>query len=141
MGLSVPAHPPPRNDGTIRACSSSTAVTAYLFEAGGIAGISTGTILACYATGSVTASGGYIGAIAGEHHNDYGGTITACYWSGNVAQGVGNALTEGATKVEGSVTWETAMNTMNTALDGSGYRWIENTGENKATHPLVIATE
>lgn len=129
------------NDGTIRACSSSTAVTAYLFEAGGIAGISTGTILACYATGSVTASGGYIGAIAGEHHNDYGGTITACYWSGNVAQGVGNALTEGATKVEGSVTWETAMNTMNTALDGSGYRWIENTGENKATHPLVIATE
>lgn len=120
----------------IRACSSTATVTSNE-NAGGIVGYIQGPVLACYATGSVSGSNNS-GAIVGENDN---GTITACYWSGNVAQGVGNALTEGATKVEGSVTWETAMNTMNTALDGSGYRWIENTGENKATHPLVIATE
>lgn len=127
------------NDGTIRACSSSTAVTAYLFEAGGIAGFSTGTILACYATGSVTADGVQKGAIVGWHVNDYGGTITACYWSGTAEKGVGSG-TDNTMEV-GDGNWSTAMNAMNTALDGSGYRWIENTGEDKATHPLVIATE
>ena len=126
------------NGGTIRACSSSTAVTAYLFEAGGIAGISPGTILACYATGSVTASGGYIGAIAGRNSN----TTTACFWSmDNMEKGVGEGSADGTTKVEGSVTWEIAMNTMNTALSGTGYRWIENTGDETGNRPLVIATE
>ena len=72
-------------------------------------GVNSGTILACYTTGSVNAGDGMEGAIAGENANNYGGTITACYWSGNMAQGVGNALTEGATKVEGNVTWDTAM--------------------------------
>ena len=128
------------NDGTIRACSSSTAVTAYLFEAGGIAGISTGTILACYATGSVTADGVQKGAIAGLNANNYGGIMTACYWSGDEENSVGSGSPEGATKVADG-NWATAMNTMNTALVGSGYRWIENTGDDKATHPLVIATE
>ena len=125
------------NDGTIRACSSSTAVTAYLFEAGGIAGISTGTILACYATGSVTASGGYIGAIAGRNSN----TTTACFWSmDNMEKGVGDGSADGVEEVAGD-DWTTAKYAMNTALSGTGYRWIENTGEDKATHPLVIATE
>ena len=101
-------------------------------------GDNSGTILACYTTGSVSGSG-YIGAIVGENDN---GTITACYWSGDAEKGVGNGngSADGTTKVEGN-DWTAAMNTMNTALDGSGYRWIENTGENKATHPLVIATE
>ena len=116
------------NDGTIRACSSSTAVTAYLFEAGGIAGISTGTILACYATGSVTADGVQKGAIAGLNANNYGGIMTACYWSGDEENSVGSGSPEGATKVADG-NWATAMNTMNTALVGSGYRWIENTGD------------
>lgn len=120
----------------IRACSSTATVTSNE-NAGGIVGYIQGPVLACYATGSVSGSG-YIGAIVGE--ND-GGTITACYWSGNAAQGVGSGSADGTTKVEGSVTWETAMNTMNTALSGTGYRWIENTGDDKATHPLVIATE
>ena len=132
------------NDGTIRACSSSTAVTAYLFEAGGIAGISTGTILACYATGSVTASGGYIGAIAGEHHNDYGGTITACYWSGDTEKGVGNGngSADGTTQVEGN-DWTTAMYAMNTALTDAGsiYQWITNGDGETGNHPLIIATK
>ena len=131
------------NMGGIRACSSSATVNAD--RVGGIVGYNEGSVLACYATGSVTGieNGEYnsIGAIAGEHHNDYGGTITACYWSGDTEKGVGNGngSADGTTKVEGN-DWTAAMNTMNTALDGSGYRWIENTGENKATHPLVIVT-
>ena len=122
----------------IRACSSTATVTSNK-NAGGIVGYIQGPVLACYATGSVSGSNNS-GAIVGENDN---GTITACYWSGTAEKGVGNGngSADGTTKVEGSVTWETAMNTMNTALDGSGYQWIENTGEDKATHPLVIATE
>lgn len=130
--------------GTIRACSSSATVNAD--RVGGIVGYNEGSVLACYATGSVTGieNGEYnsIGAIVGWHDNDYGGTITACYWSGNAAQGVGNGngSADGTTKVEDN-DWTAAMNTMNTALSGTGYRWIENRGDDKATHPLVIATE
>ena len=123
------------NMGTIRACSSSATVNAD--RVGGIVGDNSGTILACYATGSVSGSG-YIGAIVGE--ND-GGTITACYWSGNAAQGVGNAQTEGATKVEGN-DWKAAMDAMNTALNGTGYRWTTNGDDETGNRPLVIiATE
>ena len=124
---------------TIRACSSSATVT-VTGDAGGIVGENYGTILACYATGSVSGSG-YIGAIVGEHYNDYGGTITACYWSGDAGKGVGTG-TDNTKKVEeGGATWSEAMSAMNTALDGTGYRWVANGGADKATHPLVIATE
>ena len=121
----------------IRACSSTATVTSNE-NAGGIVGYIQGPVLACYATGSVSGSNNS-GAIVGENDN---GTITACYWSGTAEKGVGNGngSADGTTKVEGN-DWTAAMNTMNTALDGSGYRWIENTGEDKATHPLVIATE
>lgn len=132
------------NGGIIRACSSSAMVTTDGYNdtrGGGIVGANSGTILACYATGSVNAGDGMEGAIAGENDNNYGGIMTACYWRGDEENSVGSGSPEGATKVEGNVTWATAMNTMNTALDGSGYRWIENTGDDKATHPLVIATE
>ena len=130
------------NDGTIRACSSSTAVTAYLFEAGGIAGISTGTILACYATGSVTADGVQKGAIAGLNANNYGGIMTACYWSGDEENSVGSGSPEGATKVADG-NWATAMTEMNKALqtDGSTYRWKTNGVGETGNRPLVIATE
>ena len=129
------------NDGTIRACSSSTAVTAYLFEAGGIAGISTGTILACYATGSVTADGVQKGAIAGLNANNYGGIMTACYWSGDEENSVGSGSPEGATKVADG-NWATAMTEMNKALkaDGSTYRWKVYEGDETGNRPLVIIT-
>ena len=124
------------NKATIRACSSSAAVTIQGDGdgAGGIVGLNSSRIIACYATGSVTGNNAYIGAIVGR----LGGELTACYWSGDAAQGVGSGSADGTTKVEGSVTWETAMNTMNTALDGSGYRWIANGGTDAATRPLVI---
>ena len=126
--------------GTIRACSSSATVTldGYTYGAGGIAGSNFGTVLACYATGKVTASGIQNGAIVGE--NDYDGTTTACYWSGESAQGVGYGSEEGVTKVEGSVTWATAMTDMNAALTdaGSTYLWTTNMGGETGNRPLVI---
>ena len=117
------------------ACSSTATVTSNK-NAGGIVGYIQGPVLACYATGSVSGSNNS-GAIVGENDN---GTITACYWSGDEENSVGSGSPEGATKVADG-NWATAMNAMNTALSGTGYRWIENTGEDKATHPLVIATE
>ena len=132
------------NGGTIRACSSSAMVTTdgyYDTKGGGIVGANSGTILACYATGSVNAGDGMEGAIVGWHVNDYGGTITACYWSGDTEKGVGSG-TDNTMEV-GDGNWSTAMNAMNAALinEGISYRWTENNGEDKKSHPLVIATE
>ena len=132
-----------KQNGTIRACSTSTTVTLTyegtgIKSSGGIVGENGGTILACYATGSITGTASSKGAISGERTI---GEHIACYWSGDTEKGVGSGSADGTTKVEGSVTWETAMNTMNTALDGSGYRWIENTGENKEDRPLIITNE
>ena len=127
----------------IYACSSTAEVTHQSSDlgAGGIAGCNLGTILACYATGNVT-GGIYVsvGAIAGYQRDN--GTITACYWSGTAEKGVGNGngSADGTTKVEGN-DWTAAMNTMNTALSGTGYRWIENTGDDKEDHPLIITNE
>ena len=119
----------------IRACSSTATVTSNE-NAGGIVGYIQGPVLACYATGSVSGSNNS-GAIVGENDN---GTITACYWSGDAGKGVGSG-TDNTMEV-GDGNWSTAMNAMNTALTdaGSTYQWIENTGEDKATHPLVIVT-
>ena len=130
-------------NGTIRACSTSTTVTLTyegtgVKDSGGIVGENGGTILACYTTGSITGSATSKGAISGERTR---GEHIACYWSGDTEKGVGSGSADGTTKVEGSVTWETAMNTMNTALSGTGYRWIENTGDDKEDHPLIITNE
>ena len=133
-----------RNTGTIRACSTSTTVT-LTFEgtgvknSGGIVGENGGTILACYATGSITGSAASKGAISGERTGISSEHI-ACYWSGDTEKGVGSSL-DTTTKVAGDVTWETAMTAMNTALSGTGYRWIENTGDDKEDHPLIITNE
>ena len=133
-----------RNTGTIRACSTSTTVTLTyegtgVKNAGGIVGENGGTILACYATGSITGSAASKGAISGERTGISSEHI-ACYWSGDTEKGVGSSL-DTTTKVAGDVTWETAMTAMNTALSGTGYRWIENTGEDKEDHPLIITNE
>ena len=129
-------------NGTIRACSTSTTVTLTyegtgVKDSGGIVGENGGTILACYTTGSITGSAASKGAISGERTI---GEHIACYWSGDTEKGVGSGSADGTTKVEGSVTWETAMNTMNTALSGTGYRWIENPDDKTGKHPLIITT-
>ena len=130
-------------NGTIRACSSSTTVTLTyegtgVKNSGGIVGENGGTILACYATGSITGSAASKGAISGERTR---GEHIACYWSGDTEKGVGSGL-DTTTKVDGEVvTWENAMDAMNTALNGTGYQWEENPDDKTGKRPLIITNE
>ena len=94
---------------------------------GSLVGMNAGSsLLACYATGNVTSTGsstGYI-HIGGFLGNNYT-TVTACYWKNNHEQGIGyNRESTGATKVDGSVvTWQKAVDAMNTALQNAGSEW------------------
>ena len=94
---------------------------------GSLVGMNAGSsLLACYATGNVTSTGsstGYV-HIGGFLGNNYT-TVTACYWKNNHEQGIGynNKVTE-ATKVDGTdVTWQKAVDAMNTALQTAGSKW------------------
>ena len=94
---------------------------------GGLVGFNGGNgVLACYATGNVTSTGSSTGNvhIFGFLGNNYT-TVTACYWKNNQEQGIGyNRESTGATKVDGtSVTWQKAVDAMNTALQNAGSRW------------------
>ena len=95
---------------------------------GSLVGMNAGSsLLACYATGNVTSTGsstGYvhIGGFLGDNYNT---TVTAGYWKNNHEQGIGyNRESTGATKVDGSVvTWQKAVDAMNTALQNAGSEW------------------
>ena len=96
---------------------------------GGLVGFNGGNgVLACYATGNVTSTGSstgnvYIGGFLGGNY----ATVTACYWKNNHEQGVGynkEGIAPEATKVDGSVvTWQKAVDAMNTALQNKGLEW------------------
>ena len=94
---------------------------------GGLVGFNDGiSLLSCYATGNVTSTGsstGYvhIGGFLGDNYI----TVTAGYWKNNHEQGIGyNRESTGATKVDGSVvTWQKAVDAMNTALQNAGSKW------------------
>ena len=94
---------------------------------GSLVGMNAGSsLLACYATGNVTSTGsstGYmhIGGFLGDNYT----TVTAGYWKNNHEQGIGyNRESTGATKVDGSVvTWQKAVDAMNTALQNAGSEW------------------
>ena len=94
---------------------------------GGLVGFNDGiSLLACYATGNVTSTGsstGYvhIGGFLGDNYT----TVTACYWKNNHEQGIGyNRESTKVTKVDGtSVTWQNAVDAMNTALQNAGSEW------------------
>ena len=95
---------------------------------GGLVGMNAGSILACYATGNVTSTGSSTGQvhIGGFLGNNYT-TVTAGYWKNNHEQGIGykkaGTSTE-VTKVDGTdVTWQKAVDTMNTALQTAGSEW------------------
>ena len=112
------------NNSFLMACYSTGNVTATITyghaNVGGVVGINgQGTVTACYhATGEITSSvGDRIGGIAGC--NDQG-TFTACYWENNQEQGTGSGSTGGTVKVEGTVTWASAMTLMNQALQEAG---------------------
>ena len=94
---------------------------------GSLVGMNAGSsLLACYATGNVTSTGSSTGKV---HIGGFGGnnytTMTACYWKNNHEQGIGyNRESTGATKVDGSVvTWQKAVDAMNTALQNAGSEW------------------
>ncbi|MEH2903624.1 fimbrillin family protein [Segatella copri] len=95
---------------------------------GSLVGMNAGiSLLACYATGNVTSTGSSTGYmhIGGFLGNNYANVMTACYWKNNHEQGIGyNRESTGATKVDGSVvTWENAVDAMNTALQTVGSEW------------------
>mgnify|MGYP004605165539 FL=1 len=94
---------------------------------GSLVGMNAGSsLLACYATGNVTSTGSSTGYmhIGGFLGNNYT-TVTACYWKNNHEQGIGyNRESTKATKVDGSVvTWQKAVDAMNTVLQNAGSKW------------------
>ena len=117
---------------TLTACYATGNVTIEINPAkniagGSLVGMNAGSsLLACYATGNVTSTGSSTGKvhIGGFLGNNYT-TVTACYWKNNHEQGIGyNRESTGATKVDGSVvTWQKAVDAMNTALQNKGSEW------------------
>ena len=96
---------------------------------GSLVGMNAGSsLLACYATGNVTSTGSSTGKvhIGGFLGNNYT-TVTACYWKNNHEQGIGynkEGIAPEATNVDGtSVTWQNAVDAMNTALQNKGSEW------------------
>ena len=118
--------------GTLTACYATGNVTIEIdpikkIYGGGLVGFNGGNgLLACYATGNVTSTGSStgnvdIGGFLGENNS----FVTACYWKNNHEQGIGhNKKSTEATKVDGtSVTWQKAVDAMNTALQNAGSKW------------------
>ena len=117
---------------TLTACYATGNVTLEIdpkknIAGGGLVGMNAGSsLLACYATGNVTSTGsstGYvhIGGFLGDNYT----TVTACYWKNNHEQGIGyNRRSTKVTEVDGtSVTWQNAVDAMNTALQNAGSEW------------------
>ena len=118
--------------GSMTACYATGNVTLEIdspknLSGGGLVGFNGGSsVLACYATGNVTSTGSstgnvHIGGFLGDNYT----TVTACYWKNNHEQGIGyNNKVTGATKVDGTdVTWQKAVDAMNTALQNAGSKW------------------
>ena len=119
---------------TLTACYATGNVTLEIapkknIAGGGLVGMNAGSsLLACYATGNVTSTGsstGYV-HIGGFLGNNYT-TVTACYWKNNHEQGIGynkEGIAPEVTKVDGTnVTWQKAVDAMNTALQNAGSEW------------------
>ena len=117
---------------TLTACYATGNVTLEIdprknIAGGSLVGMNAGSsLLACYATGNVTSTGSSTGKvhIGGFLGNNYT-TVTAGYWKNNHEQGIGyNRESTGATKVDGTgVTWQKAVDAMNTALQNAGSEW------------------
>ena len=122
------------SNATMTACYATGNVTLEIASqknlyGGGVVGLNGGSrVLACYATGNVTSTGSstgnvHIGGLFGDSYT----TVTACYWKNNQEQGIGynkvGTDTE-VTKVDGTdVTWQKAVDAMNTALQNAGSEW------------------
>ena len=120
--------------GTMTACYATGDVTLKIdspqnLYVGGLVGFSgNARVLACYAIGNVNSEGRntgnvHIGGLFGENYT----VVTACYWKNNHEQGIGSnqhSTVPEATKVDGTdVTWQKAVEGMNTALKNAGSEW------------------
>ena len=125
---------------TLTACYATGSVTGSgsgTIYTGGVTGSNDlGTLTACYhANGTISCPVGTTGGVAGRNFKDSmfgGGIITACYWGSNgQTQGIGEDQTGKGetTQVEGSTTWETAMNAMNAALTNAGWQYVTGSGD------------
>jgi len=115
--------------GSMTACYATGNVTLEIdspknLSGGGLVGFNGGSsVLACYATGNVTSTGSstgnvHIGGLFGDSYT----TVTACYWKNNQERGYKTAPE--STKVDGTyVTWQKAVDAMNTALQNAGSEW------------------
>ena len=120
---------------TLTACYATGNVTLEInslkiLSGGGLVGFCGGSsvLLACYATGNVTSTGSNTGKVRiGGFLGDNYITVTACYWKNNQKQGIGynkEGIAPEATKVDGTdVTWQKAVDAMNTALQNAGSGW------------------
>ena len=114
---------------TLTACYATGNVTIEINPAkniagGSLVGMNAGSsLLACYATGNVTSTGSSTGnvhifGLLGDNYT----TVTACYWKNNQERGYKTAPE--STKVDGTyVTWQKAVDAMNTALQNAGSEW------------------
>ncbi len=112
----------------VTACYHEGSVSGSEFV-GGVAGESAyGSLTACYHVGNVTGSQ-YVGGVTGIATGSLAKVI-ACYWNGYDGNGIGLGRGE-ATQVDGTtVTWKTAVDAMNAALQNAGSEWrYELTGE------------
>ncbi|MFQ9460345.1 MAG: fimbrillin family protein [Phocaeicola vulgatus] len=118
-----------KSGATMTACYATGNVTLEIASqknnfGGGVVGLNGGSrVLACYATGNVTSTGSstgnvHIGGLFGDSYT----TVTACYWKNNQERGYKTAPE--STKVDGTyVTWQKAVDAMNTALQNAGSEW------------------
>ena len=130
------------NNGTVTACTASGSINGKEYVGGIVGSNYLGTVTACYNTSS-TVNGSYlVGGVVGQNNkgivtacynasgsiygevtvggvvgNNNTGTVTACYWSNYAGYGIGNG-TGDATKVDDTtVTWQTAVDAMNAAIE------------------------
>ncbi len=112
------------NNSSVTACYHASGSVSGANFVGGVVGFTNHRVTACYnASGDVMGTGDRVGGVAG--YNDMGATITACYWSNYDGNGIGaNYGTGTHTKVDGTtVTWQTAVDAMNAALQYSEWRY------------------
>ena len=108
-------------DGIVTACYHASGSISGQSNVGGVVGSNTvgGIVTACYhASGSISGQSN-VGGVVGYNSNS---TVAACYWSDYTGNGIGTnedigETTQETTQVDGStVTWQTAVDGMNSAI-------------------------
>ena len=129
---------------TLTACYATGSVTGSgsgTIYVGGVTGSNNfGILTACYhAKRNINGPNGTTGGVVGRNFKGSmigGGIITACYWGDNgQTQGIGEDQvgTGETTQVDGTVTWNMAMTSMNQALQEAGSEWQYEPGDSLPT--------